>query len=84
MNKKQLTTLKALFDTPIRSNIIWTDVVSLIKGLEGDVIQGSGSRVRFDLSGVSLNFHSPHPQKELKRYQVKAVKDFLVNAGVSP
>ena len=46
------------------------------------MIQGNGSRVRSDLLGVSLNIHSPHPQKELKRYQVKAVRDFLVNAGV--
>ena len=57
-------------------------LVSLINGLGGTVIQGDGSRVRFDLLGVSLNIHSPHPQKELKRYQVKAVRDFLVNAGV--
>jgi hypothetical protein len=46
------------------------------------VLQGDGSRVRFDLNDVSLNIYSPHPQKELKRYQVKAVREFLVNAGV--
>jgi hypothetical protein len=46
------------------------------------VLQGDGSRVRFDLRGISLNIHSPHPQKELKRYQVKAVRDFLINAEV--
>ncbi len=84
MNKKQRAILTAIFDDPIRRNIIWTDVVTLIKALGGTVLQGSGSRVRFDLNDVSLNIHSPHPQKELKRYQVKAVRDFLVNAGVSP
>lgn len=84
MNKKQRATLSAIFDNPIKRNIIWTDVVALIKALDGSVLQGSGSRVRFDLNEVSLNIHSPHPQKELKRYQVKAVRDFLIQAGVTP
>jgi HicA toxin of bacterial toxin-antitoxin, len=82
MNKKQRNTYSALFAEPIRRNILWNDVVSLILALDGQVLQGDGSRVRFDLNDVSLNIHSPHPQKELKRYQVKAVREFLVNAGV--
>ncbi len=48
----------------------------------GTVTQGDGSRVRFDFDSVSLNIHSPHPQKELKRYQVKAIREFLVKAGI--
>lgn len=82
MNKKQRKTLNAIFADPIRRNIIWNDVVSLVKALEGTVIQGDGSRVRFSLNEISLNIHSPHPQKELKRYQVKDVRTFLVRAGV--
>ena len=38
--------------------------------------------MRFDLGEVSLNIHSPHPGNELKRYQVQAVREFLVKAGV--
>jgi HicA toxin of bacterial toxin-antitoxin, len=82
MNKKQRNTYSTLFAEPIRRNILWNDVVSLILALDGQVLQGDGSRVRFDLKDVSLNIHSPHPQKELKRYQVKAVREFLLNAGV--
>ncbi|MBE9167311.1 type II toxin-antitoxin system HicA family toxin [Pleurocapsales cyanobacterium LEGE 06147] len=82
MNRKQRNTYDALFAEPIRRNIAWSDVVSLIKALGGEVIQKEGSRVRFDLKGISLNIHSPHPQKELKRYQVKAVRDFLINADI--
>jgi HicA toxin of bacterial toxin-antitoxin, len=82
MNKKQRNTYSALFAEPIRRNILWNDVVSLVLALDGQVLQGDGSRVRFDLNEVSLNIHSPHPQKELKRYQVKAVREFLINAGV--
>ena len=43
------------------------------RGIGGTVTQGNGSRVRFDLNEISFNIHSPHPQKELKRYQVKAI-----------
>jgi hypothetical protein len=82
MNRKQRNTYNALLAEPILRNIAWNDVVSLVKALGGEVIQGDGSRVRFDLKGISLNIHSPHPQKELKRYQVKAVRDFLINAGI--
>ena len=82
MNKKHRKIYEAIFAEPIRRNIDWNDVVALVKGLGGEVLQGAGSRVRFDLNSVSLNLHSPHPQTELKRYQVKAVRDFLDNAGV--
>ena len=82
MNKKQRNTYNALFAEPIRRNILWTDVVSLVLTLDGQVLQGDGSIVRFDLNDVSLNIHSPHPQKELKRYQVKAIREFLLNAGI--
>jgi HicA toxin of bacterial toxin-antitoxin, len=82
MNRKQRNTYEALFAEPIRRNLAWLDVVSLIKAIGGKVSQGEGSRVRFDLKGISLNIHSPHPQKELKRYQVKAVRDFLINAEI--
>jgi hypothetical protein len=82
MNRKQRNTYDALFAEPIRRNIAWSDVVSLVKALGGEVLQGDGSRVRFDLNGISLNIHSPHPQKELKIYQIKAVRDFLINAEI--
>ena len=82
MNKKQRKTFNAIFATPIRRNIVWDDVVSLIEALGGIIIQGNGSRVRFSLNGVSLNIHSPHPRKELKRYQVKDIRTFLLRAGI--
>ncbi len=82
MNKKQRKTYNAIFATPIQRNIIWDDVLSLVEALGETVIQGNGSRVRFSLNGIALNIHSPHPQKELKRYQVKDVRTFLVKAEV--
>lgn len=82
MNKKQRKTYDAIFANPIKRNIIWDDVVALVKALGGTITEGNGSRVRFDLNNVSLNIHSPHPQKELKLYQVKAVREFLISGGI--
>jgi hypothetical protein len=82
MNKKQRKTYDAIFVDPIRRNIVWDDVVNLIQSLGGIITQGDGSRVRFDLNKISLNIHSPHSQKELKRYQIKALREFLIKAGV--
>lgn len=55
-------------------------MVSVIKALGGVVIQENGSRVRLSLNGISLNIYSPHPQKELKRYQVQDIRTFLEKA----
>ena len=82
MNKKQRKTYDAIFVDPIRSNIDWDDVVNLIQSLGGIITQGDCSRVLFHLNKISLNIHSPHPQKELKRYQIKAIREFLIKAGV--
>ena len=82
MRVRKYLLYKNIFATPIRRNIVWSDVVSLIEALGGTIIHGNGSRVRFSLNGVSLNIHSPHPQKELKRYQVKDVGTFLLRAGI--
>lgn len=57
MNKKQRKIYDAIFATPVRRNIIWDDVVSLVEALGGTVIQGDGSRVRFNLNDISLNIH---------------------------
>jgi len=48
------------------------------------VIEGRGSRVRFELNGVIATFHRPHPQKEAKPYQVRDARRFLEQAGVKP
>ena len=44
MNRTQRNTYDALFAEPIRHNIAWNDVVSLIRVLGGEVIQSSGSK----------------------------------------
>ena len=84
MNRKQRRTLTAIFQKPTPSNLQWRDVASLIKTLGGEIRYGDGSRVRIDLKGESLNIHSPHPQKELKRYTVRLVKELQTRTGDTP
>jgi hypothetical protein len=48
------------------------------------VIEGRGSRVRFEKDGEVETFHRPHPAKETKRYQVRAARAFLQRIGVTP
>lgn len=57
---------------------------ALFVALGAVVVEGSGSRVRFELNGVVATFHRPHPHKEAKVYQVRDAKEFLSQAGVQP
>lgn len=84
MNKTHQKTLEALFSVPVISSLEWRRIEMLFIALGARVIEGNGSRVRFELNGVVASFHRPHPQKEAKPYQVRDAKAFLVQAGVNP
>lgn len=84
MNNKQRQTLRAIFTSPVRSDIKWTDIESLFKALGAKVSQGKGSRVRVSLNRVKAVFHEPHPEKETNKGAVKAVREFLENAEIEP
>ena len=64
--------------------IAWTAIEGLLKSVGCRVIEGTGSRVRFELDGVVVTFHRPHPAKEAKRYQVRDAREFLTKIGVKP
>ncbi len=84
MNSKQKRTLAAIFTDPISASIDWKDIESLFVALEAEVIEGTGSRVKFHKDGVIASFHRPHPRKEAKPYQVKDARAFLKQLGVEP
>lgn len=84
MNSKQIKTLNAVFTDPVSSSIAWKNIESLLVAAGAEVIEGSGSRVRFNKDGVIATFHRPHPQKEAKPYQVKDARSFLIQIGVQP
>ncbi len=49
-----------------------------------EVVEGSGSRVKFAKDGHVAAFHRPHPGKEAKRYQVRDARDYLKLLGITP
>ena len=84
MNQKHQGTLAAVFDDPVRSNISWRDIESMLKAAGAEITEGEGSRVRIALNGVRAVFHRPHPQKETDRGAVRSMRRFLTEAGVTP
>lgn len=84
MNSKDRKTLAAVFRDPISGTLEWADIESLLLAAGSRLIEGSGSRVRFEKDGVVGTFHRPHPAKEAKRYQVKDAREFLIQIGVKP
>ena len=73
-----------MFYEPVPATLAWSSIESLLKAVGARVIEGRGSRVRFELNGVIATFHRPHPQKEAKPYQVRDARRFLEQAGVKP
>ena len=84
MSAKHRRTFAALFEDPVRVNILWNDIVTLMKSLGADVTERAGSRVAFTLDGRTIVLHRPHPGKEVRPYAVEDLRDFLVEAGVTP
>jgi len=84
MNRRHQSTLNEIFSTPIPGTLEWKRIEALFRALGARVIEGRGSRVRFELNDVVATFHRPHPQKEAKPYQVRDAQHFLQQAGVKP
>jgi hypothetical protein len=82
VNRKDKTTLGAIFTDPVRSDILWKDIESLLYAWGAEITEDRGSRVRIALKGVRAVFHRPHPQKETDKGSVKSIRRFLVAAGV--
>jgi hypothetical protein len=84
VNSKQRRTLAAVFADPVSGSITWAGIESLLLAAGCVVIEGSGSRVRFECKGLIASFHRPHPAKEAKRYQVRDAREYLTKLGVKP
>jgi hypothetical protein len=76
--------LESIFEDPVRANIPWADIESLLVACGAEISQGRGSRVRIALKGVRAVFHRPHPHKETDRGAVISMRRFLTEAGVEP
>jgi hypothetical protein len=84
MNSKHRRTLNAVFANPVSATIVWSEIERLLVAVGCEVVEGAGSKVRFECRGIVATFHRPHPHKEAKRYQVRDARDFLTKLGVRP
>ena len=84
MNKRQRPTLEQVFTNPVLRNIEWRRIESLLVALGCELIEGSGSRVGFKKGDLRADFHRPHPGKEAKPYQVRAVREYLQKLKEKP
>jgi len=84
MNSRKRDTLNRIFSKPVPRTLEWMRIETLFTTLDAEIIEGSGSRVRFALNGVVATFHRPHPDTHAKPYQVRDARNFLEQAGIAP
>lgn len=60
-----------------KRNLLWSDLASALKGFGFEQIEAEGSRVDFIKGVLVINLHKPHPEKEVKAYALKQVKEKL-------
>ena len=84
MKAKHRRILEAIFSRPTRGGVAFSDIEGLIRALGGEVRQGEGSRVVFELKGSRSYLHHPHPGKEAKKYQVEELREWFDKLEVRP
>ena len=84
LSRKPLKILQAIFANPVRANVKWAEIESLLQALGADLSEGRGSRVRIHLNGVRAVFHRPHPEPDTDKGALKSMRRFLTEAGVKP
>ena len=84
MPNKHRKILNAIFEVPVRSDIAWSDIESLLIACGAELSEGRGSRIRIILNEIKAVFHRPHPAKETDKGAVKSMRRFLSEAGIKP
>jgi len=81
---KHQKTLAAIFANPVRSNIKWRTIESLLIRCGCSVSEGDGSRVRFEHELGDATFHRSHPSPDTDKGAVQSVRAYLIQIGVQP
>jgi hypothetical protein len=84
MKAKHRRVLEAIFAVPTRGGIVFSDIEALIVALGGDIREGTGSRIVFELKGSRQYLHRHHPGKEAKKYQVEELREWLRQLEETP
>lgn len=61
----------------------WEEAVTLMEKCDFEIIKNSGSRRKFyhKEKNILVNIHKPHPNNELKNYQVRDIIRALKTSG---
>ncbi len=81
LGNRHQKTLRKIFDEPVRSDVDWKAIESLLLALGAEISEGRGSRVRVYFNGIKAVFHRPHPQKETDKGALRSMRKFLIKAG---
>lgn len=84
MKTRHRKTLQAIFRIPTQGGIVFADIESLVLAAGGEVREGSGSRVVFELNGSRRYLRRPHPGKEARKYQIEELREWFAALGITP
>lgn len=76
--------LEAIYATPTRGGIVFSDIESLVLALGGVVREGAGSRIVLELEETRRYLTRPHPGKEAKKYQIKELGEWFHQLEIFP
>jgi hypothetical protein len=83
MKRKNLKTLRLLFNRPMSANVRWDDIESLLLELGAQIEEREGSRVLIRLFGERRVFHRPHPSPMTDKGAIANLRDWLSDNGVT-
>ncbi len=75
--------LRAIFQDPVSANIHWREVESLLHHLRRHPQAEHGAAFGW-LNGVEVILHHPHHSNEFTKQDIKLLREYLTNAGVTP
>lgn len=81
---KHARTLAAIFATPTRSDLRWSDIENMLVAFGAKIEERAGSRVLVRLNTRRAVFHRPHRKPETDKGAVVSLRRFLTDAGITP
>lgn len=83
MSHKHLNLLRTIFQDPISANIHWREVESLLNHLGALIEPSHGARFRIVLNRREGFIHHPHNSTTCSKQDIKQLREFLAQAGVT-
>lgn len=79
-----LNLLRAIFQDPVSGNIHWREIESLLNHLGATITPSHGARFHVVLNKVEGVLHHPHQGSVCSKQEIKHIREYLAQAGVSP